>query len=77
MENNIIETKEPLHKVIIKFSGKKEEQVMFFEPDVHISNSLITGQVGIYDKAGNCLFLTHWNLVDWCQVATDLTIKTN
>lgn len=77
MENNIIETKEPLHKVIIKFSDKKQEQIIFFKPDVHIGYNLLTGQVGIYDEPGNCLFLAHWSLVDYLQVATDLIIKTN
>ena len=79
MKHEFMEEKEKpkLHKVIIKFSEKKEEQVMFFEPYVNIRYNLVTGQMGIYDEPGNCLFLTHWSLVDYCQVATDLTIQTN
>ena len=79
MKHEFMEEKEKpnSHEVIIKFSEKKEEQIMFFEPDVHIGYSLVTDQMGIYDELENCLFLAHWSLIDYCQVATDLTIKTN
>ena len=79
MKHEFMEQKEmpKPHKVIIKFSEKKEEQIMFFESDVHIGYNLVTGQIGIYDEPGNCMFLARWSLIDYYQVATDLTTKTN
>ena len=49
--------------------------MLFFEPEVHIGYNLVTGQVGVYDEPGNCLFLAHWNLVDYCLVVTDVMLK--
>lgn len=79
MKHEFMEEKEmpKPHKVIVKFSDKKEETMLFFEPEVHIGYNLVTGQVGIYDESGNCLFLAHWSLVDYCLVVTDVMLKTN
>ena len=69
--DEIVETK-PLYKVAIKYSKEKDERIMTFKSPVHIFYNILNSTIGIYDDVpGNCLFLTKWNLVDYCQVLTD------
>lgn len=65
----------PLYKALIKYTGDKDAQLMFFDIPVHIAYSILTTQVGIYDEKGNCLYLAHWDKVEYCQIVTDAPIE--
>lgn len=61
----------PLYKAIVKFAKEKDAQMLFFDVPVHISWNMISGTISIDDGKDKSLFLAHWNVVDYCQIATD------
>lgn len=75
MTGEIIKASKQLYKVVIKYSGQKAEQIMFFDRPVHVSSNMISGHIGLYDEENKCMFIAKGTIVDYIQVAADTSLK--
>lgn len=85
-EDSIMKNKNPKiepvkqpYKVLVKYTGEKEVIVMFFNEPVEIHYNFICGTVTVDtivpdEEDSKCLFITHYALIDYCQVSVDLPV---
>ena len=79
MKNAKIEPAKPLYRVLVKYTKDKEAIVMFFDEPVEVNYNFLCGSVTVDtipkdDESRKCLFLTHYGLIDYCQVSADIPI---
>ena len=79
MKTTKIEPVKPLYRVLVKYTKDKEAIVMFFDEPVEVNYNFLCGSVTVdtIAKEGEnrkCLFITHYGLIDYCQVSADIPI---
>ena len=58
-------------KVFVKYTKDEQVTMMLFEGEVRVCYSFLSGSVSVENGADECLFLTHYGLIDYIQVAAE------
>lgn len=79
MKTTKIEPVKPLYRVLVKYTKDKEAIIMFFDEPVEVNYNFLCGSVTVdtiakEGESRKCLFLTHYGLIDYCQVSADIPI---